>query len=313
MKLLEFFIDRIEREARYADISNPKDLFKIVSPSVFAIGLIVIMIVKLSVYLKILLILILFPLSLLFPYLLMMISSEKRKSEIEEVLPDALLLISANIRSGLTIEKALLVSARDEFGPLAKEIKNASLEIFGGSPVEKALNRIKERTNSEILKEVMKLMIDSVKSGGEISGLLESSARDIRKTLLLRKEINANVKMYVMFILIASIFGAPLLFAISTYLVENTWGMWKNGFNIPSVQIGSFKMSGPNISPEFFQNFAIIAIILNNLFASLIISQIKYGNIRRGIKNIAIYIAISLIVFFLVKKGVESMIGSLIS
>ncbi|MFB6294305.1 MAG: hypothetical protein ABEI97_00950, partial [Candidatus Nanohaloarchaea archaeon] len=86
------------------------------------------------------------------PYLVFSILAERRRRTIEQVLPDALLLISANIESGLTVDKAFLVSARDEFGPLADDIQLTAMRMFGGTPVEEALEELAESTNSEMFE-----------------------------------------------------------------------------------------------------------------------------------------------------------------
>lgn len=312
--IIGVFRKKIYREARYADLKNPLSLFKLIVPIVLVVGGIAIFLTQLVIYLKLVLLLPLLLFAFFVPYAAITMIAEKRKAELEEVLPDALLLISANVRSGLTIDKALLVSARDEFGPLAKEIRSASMEIFGGAPVEKALTKLMERTNSELFAEVVRLIIDGIKSGGEISGLLESSARDIRKTIMLRKEIDANVKMYVLFVTMASVVGAPLLFGISTYLVETTFKVWSGqDFNFSNAGSSMLTITKPTISPGFFLQFAVAAIILTNFFGALIISEIKFGNIKRGYKSVPVYIIIALVVFFVVRYGVEALVGGFIA
>ncbi|MFB6294177.1 MAG: type II secretion system F family protein, partial [Candidatus Nanohaloarchaea archaeon] len=81
-------------------------------------------------------------------------------------------------------------------------------------------------TNSEMFEETLKLLVDGINAGGEVSSLLESSAEDIRTSLHLREEIATNVRMYSMFIMIAAVVGAPLLFGVSTYLTETTSALW---------------------------------------------------------------------------------------
>ncbi|MFB6291836.1 MAG: type II secretion system F family protein, partial [Candidatus Nanohaloarchaea archaeon] len=92
----------------------------------------------------------------LIPYVIISIAAEKRKNEMERVLSDALLLMSANLKSGLNIEKAFLLSARDEFGPLAEELRQTAMEMFGGEPVEEALMDLEHRVKSELFSETIK-------------------------------------------------------------------------------------------------------------------------------------------------------------
>ena len=63
-------------------------------------------------------------------YVLLVLAADKRAQKIEKVLPDALQLVSANIRAGMTIDKALWLCARPEFGPFEKELSFLYGPIF---------------------------------------------------------------------------------------------------------------------------------------------------------------------------------------
>lgn len=256
------------------------------------------------------------PMGLIIPYAFFVVMAERRKKAIERVLPDALLLMSANIESGLTVDKAFLLSARDEFGPLADDIRRAAMKMFGGKPVEEALLELAEDTNSPLFEETLKLLIDGINSGGEVSSLLESSADDIRKSLHLREEIAANVKMYSMFILFASLLGAPLLFGVSTYLAQTTKEMWASqagGINLESIpDTGPFSFSAPSFDVEFFRMFAVASLIISNAFAALIISEIKNGNIKNGFKLVPIFVVVAVIAFFIVDIVIQNTLGGMI-
>lgn len=308
------FTSMIESEARYARIDNPKNIVTNTLLAYYPLLAAVSLIVNIPIIFKILIIGIAAPVGLFIPYSFVTLAAEKRKKEIEKVLSDALLLMSANIKSGLTVDKAFLLAARDEFGPLADEIRITAMQMFGGKPVEEALSNLKTRTNSGMLQEVIKLLIDGVKSGGELSNLLESSAKDIRKTLSLRKEISSNVQMYVLFIIMAAVFGSPLLFGISNYLTGTTAELWgSTNVDISELPTGGlFSIQKPEFKVQFFFNFSIVAIIITNVFAAFIISEIKNGNIKEGIKYAPGFVVVALIIFFVVRSVVENVVGGLV-
>ena len=62
-----------------------------------------------------------------------------RKVKVEAVLADFLQLTSANVRAGMTIDKALWFAIRPRFGILAKEIEQVAKETMTGKPLEVAL------------------------------------------------------------------------------------------------------------------------------------------------------------------------------
>jgi Flp pilus assembly protein TadB len=245
------------------------------------------------------------------PYIIISIAAEKRKKEMEKVLPDALLLISANVKSGLNIEKAFLLSARDEFGPLAEELRTTAMEMFGGKPMDEALSDMEGRLKSELFSETIKLLRDGISSGGNTAELLESSAEDIRNSMELREEINSNIRMYTIFIMMAAVVGAPLLFSISVYMSQTTADMWSGTSMGDMKAVGSIGLSfqKPSVNTEFFQSFAVMAIIVINFFASLIMSEIKNANIKEGAKYIPILITVSVGLFYLIKNGIAAVMG----
>ncbi|MCJ7429195.1 MAG: type II secretion system F family protein [Candidatus Nanohaloarchaeota archaeon QJJ-5] len=304
----------IEREAQYAHIPNPEQLtFNIYAVS-FIILTLFVLLFEASPAAKIAGTVIFVPIALVAPYMLFSLMANKRRKQVEDVLPDALNLISANIESGMTIEKAFLLGARDEFGPLADDLERTSMRIFGGTPVDEALKELEDETNSEMFEETLRLLRDGLDAGGQISDLLESSANDVQKSLHLRDEIAANVKMYSLFILMASVFGAPILFAVSVFLTESTASLWGsqsiNFDELPSAGLLEFQQ--PDFRPEFFADFALVAIIISNIFAALIISEIKNGNIKEGIKYIPVFVILSTVVFFTASTAINAVIGGFV-
>lgn len=314
-KLPNFYKDVIEKEAIYARINSVEEItIGFISASVIALILSTV-IADFSWYIELPALLISLALiPPLLPYIIVSIAAEKRKSEMEEVLPDALLLVSANIKSGLNVEKAFLLSARDEFGPLAEEFRETAMQIFGGKPMDEALNEMEHRVKSELFSETIKLLRDGMESGGNTAELLESSADDIRNSMELRQEINSNIRMYTIFIMMAAVVGAPLLFSISVYMSETTAQMWADT-NLDKLQsAGKLGLSfqKPSVDVEFFEQFAVMAIVTINFFASLIMSEIKNANIKEGAKYIPVLVTISVALFFLIKGALAGVMGGFV-
>ena len=254
------------------------------------------------------------------PYIFISLRAERRKVKMEQVLPDALRLIASNTKSGHTLEKAFLLSARDEFGPLAEELRLTAMEMYGGVAVEDSLRNLESRVKSEMFQETLKLLIDGIKSGGDKGELLESSAQDIRNSMELQKEIQSSIRMYAVFIVMVAVLGAPVLFSVSVYMADVTTDMWDNadvgnigdqGGGISS-QIGfELDFSAPQVDVEFFRTFAYMAIIVTNVFAALIISEIRNGNIKSGIKYAPVFCSISVTLFIASNAAVGSALAGI--
>jgi len=212
-----------------------------------------------------------------------------------------------NIKSGMTTDRALIMTARPEFGPLKKELANAGKEILAGKPIKHALLGITYHIKSKVLDRTIHLIIEGIESGGELSNLLQQTAEEIQSTKLIQDEIRANVLMYSIFIFFAAGIGAPLLFGISTHLV-GTIGQQFSTFQIAGLEQQPITTS-IQIKPEFLVTFALLSLTITSLFGGLIIGIVKGGNEKMGVKFIPVLLIISLFVFF----AVRAVLGSIFS
>jgi Flp pilus assembly protein TadB len=244
--------------------------------------------------------------------------ADSRGREIEELLPDVLQLISANVRAGMTIDKAIWLSARPEFGLLEEEIRRVGAKTMGGKPIAKALTEMSERIKSVILDRTVKLIIEGIQSGGELGKLLDETATNVRTTQALRKEIHASVMMYTLFIVFAAVLGAPLLFAISIYFVEVISSLFVQQA-VPTAfagggPFGGFMAGGSGgiqITPDQLFYFSLTVIALTNIFGALLIGLIQHGQEKRGLKFIPVLLIGALGVFFASRLLLSILLGGL--
>ena len=251
----------------------------------------------------------------LFFYLFVVFSVDSKTRIVEEMLPDALQLMSSNIRAGLTTDKALLLAARPEFGPLAEELKRVGRETMTGRNFAYALLKTTKRIKSENLSRTIDLIVNSLKSGGKLADLLDQTANDLRDQDMVKKEISASVLMYVIFIFIAIAFGAPLLFAMSSFLAKL---LTRNMALIAEGMPKGETMSGMPISitetqldPDFIAMFAIICLIVSSIFGSIIMGLILKGTERDGIKYLPILLTIALGLFFIGSYVMDTVFGGM--
>lgn len=240
---------------------------------------------------------------------------EKRKNFVENVLPDALELMAANMRAGFIPSKALLLSARSEFGPLAEAIKKSGADILTGKSLADGLNEIHKYIKSDVLRKTINLINEGSKSGGELVSLLEENAIDIRRKQAIKKETKANIIMYGIFIVFAGVLGAPVLYALSLYLITTLTSL--GATSIASTEVMSkgvplFKGGGVHVSQEFLLGFSVVSIIITTFFSGIIIGLIETGKEKGGIKYVPIFMIIALIVFFGANFVISTMFGSFV-
>ncbi len=246
-----------------------------------------------------------------FFYVRIALLSDARAAQIENYLPEALQLVAANIRAGMTIDKALWLCARPEFGPFEKELRKMAAETLGGKPVTQALTESAKRVKSVILDRAYLLLIQGIQLGGALANLLTEIAGDIRTNQALKNEITAATTMYTIFIIFASVMAAPMLFAVSSFYVQATNKIWQSQSQESSAggfaggmsqqgEVSVLKVSQENaLTFDEVRIFAVACILITTSFGSLSIGLIKYGASRRGIKYIPMFVSAALAVYFI--------------
>lgn len=238
---------------------------------------------------------------------------DERKTEIEKALPDFLQLAAANVRAGMQIERALWHAAKPEFGLLSKEIELTSKKIFSGEPLDEALTELSERFNSRYLDRTVELIKEGVESGGEIAGILEKTAIDLRNMQIIRKEISASMVMYSIFIGFSAAIGAPFLYVVSSKLISIFERLWSNQPNVDlSIsQYSQINPTAPAITSIEFNLFAIVIVVITSIIATLIISVIQTGRKSNFIKFILPFLIVSLGTFYVSRLIIDRIFGGI--
>lgn len=244
-------------------------------------------------------VLLVFCIALMYMYLGLRIFN--RKLALEAVLPDFLQLTAANISAGMPIDRAMYFAIRPQFGILAKEIEEVAKSTIAGEDLGKALKKLSNKYDSEMLRRSVNLILEGIAAGGEMADLLNKISINLSELRLMKREMAANVTTYVIFISFATIFAAPFLFALSTVLADiiqkvvgsidissasSGLGM-SLAFNADAVDIGEFKI------------FCMMGLSITSLFSAAIINIIRKGNIKEGIKFIPIFIFATVSLYFI--------------
>ncbi|NCN99130.1 hypothetical protein COU62_00550 [Candidatus Pacearchaeota archaeon CG10_big_fil_rev_8_21_14_0_10_35_219] len=222
--------------------------------------------------------------------------------KMEKAFPDFIQLMASNLRAGMTIDRAMIMSSRKEFAPLDSEITILGKDIITGKEITVALNNMAERIKSDKITKTVKLVTSGIRSGGNLAVLLEKTSANLREKEFVEKRAASNVLMYVIFIFIAVAFGAPLLFGLSTVLVEVLTSLLAN---VPEVNANlnvPFTLTKVSVSSTFIFYFALIFMTVTDILAALVLGLVSKGEEREGLKYILPLVASSLIIFLLVKN-----------
>ncbi len=264
-------------------------------------------------------------------YFLLTVSAYQRAQKIEALLPDALRIISSNIRAGMTLENAMWSAARPEFGPLKDEISKVSADTFGGKSVDEALLEMPRRVDSRILERAIKLIVEGIKLGGRMTDLLDRVAEDITSSQNLQRQIATSTTTYSIFILFAALAASPVLFSVSTFYAQLNEKTLASFSASPAGDLGKFSAQAGGVASRvpagFLQPraqagfgitftdirlFSIAVLVTTSYFAALIMSQIKDGDTRKGLAYVPVFIIASVSVYLLCLFVLEGVFSGLV-
>ena len=238
------------------------------------------------------------------PYLALSWIANRRGRTVEEVLPDFLSLVSGNIKSGLTLDRALVLSSKKEFGPLAREVDRATKKSVGAG-LPPVLRGMSERIRSKTFEKTTSLIAEGVRSGGDLGRLLEKTSSDLRRFQTVKKEIEASISLYLIFIVAASALGAPFLYALATHLA-GTMQALKPAESTPAFS--GFGSGGEEVDLALLEWFAVAAITVTCFFGSMTMGLIRSAKRVEGLKYFAPMLLVAFAVFYGAKIALSSLL-----
>lgn len=231
-----------------------------------------------------------------------------RTKKMEDHFPDFLQVLSANLKGGMTFERAMWVAIKPRFGVLGSEMAKASKKVMTGYDTSKALTELADKYDSLMLKRTVDLMISEIESGGNIAELIDRIVDNLKETKSLKNEMVASALAYVIFISVIVIVISPLLFALSFNLLKVLINFINRlSFTTQTVSALPFVFSKASIDIEDFRKFSIIALFVLSFFSSLIVAIVEKGDIKGGVKYIPIYIFGSIGFYYLFMKILSSL------
>lgn len=230
----------------------------------------------------------------------------------EKILPDILLILASNLKSGISPEEAFTLSSRPEFGFLADKMKRASKYLATGTKVQDAFSYIAKDINSRLFKQTIDMIIEGLNSGGELASLLENISNDIKDTAFIRKEVRSTILVYAIFIFMASCLIAPVLYAISIQLASILSKLSHTiAVQFVAKKAVAINLAPTNISSEFLIKFAYVNLVITTAFGALIFALINKGNEKYGLKYIPFFVGIAIALFYATNLILKAFFGGI--
>ncbi len=259
----------------------------------------------------------------------LVLKANQRAKDIERDLPEILQMISANMRAGMTVEKAVTETVWPEFGILGKEINKIKIRLHTGKSFSQAFEEMSKTVRSETLKRSVKLLIEGNKLGGEMALLVYDISKNLKETRELKEQIKSATTAYTIFILLGAIIITPVLFSISveysTFTEQISEGGMGSGISntntldtSSSAGISSIiSLMGEEKEVVFdkknIELFSLICITIIAISSSFILATIRAERTISGIKYVPLALGVSFAIYFVSRIALGFVMGSLVT
>lgn len=208
------------------------------------------------------------------PYAIFYEFRSKRVAQIETALPDFLKSLSSASRSGLTLPRAIGVTASAELGPLTEEVKRSQTDIKWGSSASEALARMERRVGvSDVAARTMTLIRKAGEAEENVSDVVEVALNDVEVKHAVANERKSSMFIYMLIILITfGVFLITVYFVVSSYMALPT----------QSQEMGGAQMAAAD--PLLIKVLFYRLLLLQALGAGFIAGQMATSDLRAGFK-----------------------------
>lgn len=114
---------------------------------------------------------------------------QKRIVKFDDQLASALDMMVSSLRGGFSLINAMELISKDMPRPISEEFGNVLKEIKLGLTLEKALNNLLERVQSEDLELIVIATLIQMQTGGNLAEILDNISATIRERVQLKREV----------------------------------------------------------------------------------------------------------------------------
>src|SRR5712692_2722495 len=228
----------------------------------------------------------------LIPPTIVYLFESKKRDSIDNNIPHLIRDIADAGRSGMTLVRAIEISAERDYGPLTKEIKKLMAKVSFRVPLEKALQYFADRTGTMLARRSSMLIAEANKSGGDIQESMESVAKHVQDIQYLENKRRATLRPFigVMYISFA-------VFLVTVYLLISSFFTRLAASNLSSGSVGGIGFNFVSLPLEKITAVFLYMAMIEAAFAGLVGGKMATGYIKDGLKHAILLMLICFIVF----------------
>ena len=228
------------------------------------------------------------------PIFIVKFRKQRKIKEMEENFPVFLRDFVESVRGGMNIPQAFKSVTNNDYRALTPHVKKIAAQLDWGISVEKTLTKFSKETKSKLIARTVSSVIEAHRFGGNLAFTFEALSR----TAVEVEKLRAERRLYIHSQMIT---GYIIFFVFLGVMI----GLGK--FLIPTLGEGAASSVSPvqgnaeqpsDIIAEYKTIFRNL-ILIQGLFAGLIVGKMAEGNIVSGIRHSFIMMSIGFIVFVL--------------
>ena len=214
---------------------------------------------------------------------------------IDNNIPRLLREIAESGRTGLTLIRAIEVSADRDYGPLTPELKRLLAKISWGTSLEDALKAFAQRTRTKLSQRVSTLIIEVSRSGGDTQAIMEQVNKHVNELQTIDRERYAQMRPYAVVVYIA--FGV-FLFA-DILLIRTFFEPMAAIHSQAAASGGGGIFGGPGLDIASLNRTLFHATIIEGILGGLIAGKMSEAHLGAGLKHSLMLLLITFLSFFL--------------
>lgn len=224
---------------------------------------------------------------------------KKRKiKKIEAHFPDLLTDLALSRKAGMTLQAAVDIAARGEYGELTEGIKWINRMMSWGLSFEEAMSRFAKRYPTPLIKRSVSIIMEATRAGGEIGNILEVVAENARETKALEKKRASESFSYIVICYLSFlVFVGVIVILTSRYIpmLEETAAKTQE---VPGI-------TGIKITPQIVEMYKMVfyhVLVVQGFFNGIIAGKVGEGYVVAGFKHAVILVAIATLVYLVFIK-----------
>ena len=228
----------------------------------------------------------------------------KRQKEIEVRFLDFIRNMVSAVKSGASIPQAIKRSGKDSYGALDPYIKKLVRQIEWGIPVRKCFMTFANDTRNKVIKRSMSIIIEAEESGGEISDVLESVVESVLTLKKMKDDQKSTAYSQVVQGYIIFFFFIGIMLLLQLKLFPQLTGLGTTGDVSGIAVIPGFGGASEAEAHFSLDRMFFYLIVVQGLFAGLMIGKFSEGKFQKGILHSLILITFAVLIITTIKGGI---------